>query len=74
MLEHVKGRERSLALSRPISSTKGREEYMQVSVSLQSFKVDPVELRDICKGVLAQYMTGFCDTEKQTSKSACYVC
>lgn len=34
-------------------NSKESEEYMHISVSLQSFTVDPIELRAICEGMLA---------------------
>ena len=50
-------------------NTKESEEYVNISVTLQSFTVDPIELRTVCEGIIAQYMAGCSGTEEHTSKS-----
>jgi hypothetical protein len=59
-----------------LPNTKESEEYMHmhISVPIQSFTMDPIELSAVCEGILAQYMAGCCGTEEHTSKSGSYVC
>jgi len=53
-------------------NTKENEEYMRISVSLQLFTVDAIDLRAVCEGILARYMAGCCGTEEHTGRSGYY--
>lgn len=72
MFEHVERRQRSLAWHVPyrklLLNTEESEEYMNTSVTSQSFTVDPIELRIVCEGTLFQYMAVCCGTKEHTSK------
>jgi len=78
MLEHVEGQEPSLVwhvpYRVPLLNTEESEEYMNTSVPLQSFTVDPIEMRAVCEGILAQCVVGCCGTKELASKPGYYVC
>jgi len=78
MLEHVEGQEPSLVWHVPyrvlLLNTEESGEYMNTSVPLESFTVDPIEMRAVCEGILAQCVAGCCGTKKPASKPGYYIC